>query len=326
MTRAQSKIYSRKHDIRPMDNHSPLESLSNKLDASLFLVGTSNKKRPSTITIGMQLLDYFENRFHDNRLCPKKHWDVQLTYMHCFLLHDEARMFNHHLLDMAELNVKNFKPTHKYKGIEKPAAISKPALIFQGHCWEHDIEFAQLKSLLADIFRGPIVPRVNLAGLDRVIIFSAEGSSIYMRQYRILLKKSGTKTPIAELEECGPAVDFVKGRMALPADDVWKEALRQPKQVIASKPKNIEYSKLGEKLGRVHMEKQDIGRLQLRKVKALKRTAKERVAGAQGKMAKPKSTKNSNAKRPKKRRKNTGTSSLIGDVQRKLYLRDNVNN
>jgi ribosome production factor 2 len=43
----------------------------------------------------------------------------------------------------------------------------------------------------------------------------------------------------------------------------------------AKKKKNVEFNSLGDKLGRVHMDRQDFGQLQTRKMKALKRTAKE---------------------------------------------------
>ena len=161
MTRGQSALYSRKHDIRPLDDHTYLESLSFKQDASLFMVGTSNKKRPNCITV--------------------------------------ARMFSHRLLDMSELEVTAFKPIHKFKGVDKPSGMNKPALVFQGHSWDHDAKMKQLKSLFTDIFRGPIVSRVNLNGTDRALIFSADDTHIFMRQYRVDLKPSGGSTPLVEV-------------------------------------------------------------------------------------------------------------------------------
>ncbi|EGD72823.1 hypothetical protein PTSG_04552 [Salpingoeca rosetta] len=271
LTRGQSRIYSRKHDLRPMDDHTYLEGLSRKQDASLFLVGTSNKKRPNCITF--------------------------------------ARMFNHNLLDMAEVQVLNFKPSHKFKNAEKPAAMSKPAIIFEGHSWDHEADFKQLKSILADVFRGPVVSRVNLAGLDRAIVFSADEARFSMHQYRVKLKTGASQLPLVELDECGPAVDFKMGRLVHPSQELMKQAMWQPKQLIKKAPKNIEYSALGEKLGRVHMHKQDMGSLQLRKVKALKRSAKERAEAKKNKPVdptaggrkKPKQTaKAKNAKRAKR--------------------------
>lgn len=52
LTSPNSKMFSRKRDLHPMDDEAPLEHLSQKFDASLFVVGTGNKKRPFNITLG----------------------------------------------------------------------------------------------------------------------------------------------------------------------------------------------------------------------------------------------------------------------------------
>lgn len=44
----------------------------------------------------------------------------------------------------------------------------------------------------------------------------------------------------------------------------------QPRKV-----KNIDYTPLGDKMGRIHLQSQDLGKLQTRKVRALKRKAGE---------------------------------------------------
>eukprot|EP00055_Hartaetosiga_balthica_P013451 m.69026 g.69026 ORF g.69026 m.69026 type:complete len:321 (-) comp8262_c0_seq2:2380-3342(-) len=264
LTHEQSKIFSRKRDLRPMDQQTELETLSSKQDASLLLVGTNNKKRPNNITI--------------------------------------SRMFDNRLLDLAELEVTSFKPLSKFKDVSKPAAVSKPCIIFQGHSWDQSPLFKQLKSMLADIFRGPIVNRVNMAGIDRVVVFSADEPSICMRQYTISLKKSGTKLPIVELEECGPAIDFKTGRNAFAADDMMKEALRRPKQLKKKKVKNVEYNEMGDKTGRIHMQKQEILSMQLRKVKALKPSKEEKSIAKKGKRSAA-SAENGNRSKKSKRGK-----------------------
>jgi hypothetical protein len=48
---------------------------------------------------------------------------------------------------------------------------------------------------------------------------------------RILLKKSGSRTPRVELEEIGPSLDLVKRRVKLASDDLWKTAIKKPKTV-----------------------------------------------------------------------------------------------
>ena len=46
---------------------------------------------------------------------------------------------------------------------------------------------------------------------------------------RVLLKKSGLKTPRVEVEEIGPSFNFEVRRLHLAADSLYKEALKQPK-------------------------------------------------------------------------------------------------
>lgn len=46
---------------------------------------------------------------------------------------------------------------------------------------------------------------------------------------RVLLKKSGCRTPRIELDEIGPSFDFVLRRTHLASDDLYKTAHRQPK-------------------------------------------------------------------------------------------------
>ena len=50
-----------------------------------------------------------------------------------------------------------------------------------------------------------------------------------MVSLRSLLKKSGCRTPRIELEEIGPAFDFVVRRTHMASDDLYKTAHRQPK-------------------------------------------------------------------------------------------------
>ena len=52
ITKPHARVFSRKRDLRPMEDEAQLEALSSKYDASLFAVGTSNKKRPNCITFG----------------------------------------------------------------------------------------------------------------------------------------------------------------------------------------------------------------------------------------------------------------------------------
>jgi hypothetical protein len=74
----------------------------------------------------------------------------------------------------------------------------KPCLLFSGEAFEKSDEMKRLKSLLIDFFRGPEVPNVSLAGLEHALQFTSEegqgggGNRIYVRSYKIALKKSDT--------------------------------------------------------------------------------------------------------------------------------------
>lgn len=52
--------------------------------------------------------------------------------------------------------------------------------------------------------------------------------------FRVLLKKSGSRTPRIEVEEMGPSLDLVLRRTHLASDDLMKAATKVPKVVKVS--------------------------------------------------------------------------------------------
>jgi len=121
-------------------------------------------------------------------------------------------------------------------------------------------------------FRGQTnINELDLNGLEHVITFTVNLEKIYIRVYRIMLKKSGHRIPRIELEEIGPSMDLILKRTNLASDDYYKRTLKQPKGIKEKKIKNVQINVLGSKMGRIHMEKQDFNQLQTRKLKALKR-------------------------------------------------------
>ncbi|XP_029451118.1 ribosome production factor 2 homolog isoform X2 [Rhinatrema bivittatum] len=225
-------LYKKKNITRPFEDQTSLEFFSKKSDCSLFMFGSHNKKRPNNLVLG--------------------------------------RMFDYHVLDMIELGVENFISLNDIKNSKCPEG-TKPMLIFAGDAFELNEDYRRLKSLLIDFFRGPTVPCVRLAGLEHVLHFTALDGKIYMRSYKVLLKKSGCRTPRIELEEMGPSFDFTMRRTHLASDDLYKLAMKQPKALKSKKKKNISQDPFGTTYGRIHMQKQDLGRLQTRKLKGLKR-------------------------------------------------------
>ncbi len=117
---------------------------------------------------------------------------------------------------------------------------------------------------------------VNLAGLDHVIVCTAYDNSGYpmvlLRHYTVQLKSSGTRVPLVELEECGPSLDLTIRRHQFASSALEEDAVRIPAQLKIKKKKNISAEVLG-KYGRIHMQRQDMNKMALKKMKGLKKRA-----------------------------------------------------
>ncbi|KAF2088158.1 Brix-domain-containing protein [Saccharata proteae CBS 121410] len=235
--------FSKKNEIHPFDDPSSLEFFSEKNDASLMVFGHHSKKRPHCLTV--------------------------------------VRMFNWKVLDMLELYIdpESFRTLSQFKN-EKCAVGLKPLLAFSGTPFESPVanQYTLAKSFFADLFRGHDTQSVDVEGLQYMIHFSVEeevdgkpAPQIHMRVYKILTKRSGQKLPRVEVEEMGPRMDFRVGRTKEADEAVMKEALKRPKQLEPKTKKNIETDIIGDKIGRIHLGKQDLGQLQTRKMKGLKR-------------------------------------------------------
>lgn len=228
---------SRKNDILPFEDILPVERMAQKHDCSLFSFVTHSKKRPNNLILG--------------------------------------RMFDLHLLDMFELGIEDFKSLSDFSNA-KISSGTKPCMVFCGTAFEDENEFIRLKNLLIDFFRGVEATDIRLQGFEHALLFTAFEGKIFLRSYRILMKKSGTRVPRIEVEEIGPSLTLTIRRNRMASDDLFKAACKQPKALKTRKVKNISKDVFGSKLGRIHMEKQDLGNLQTRKMKGLKETKEKK--------------------------------------------------
>uniref|UniRef100_A0ABI7VWD8 Ribosome production factor 2 homolog n=1 Tax=Felis catus TaxID=9685 RepID=A0ABI7VWD8_FELCA len=261
-------LYKKKNITRPFEDQTSLEFFSKKSDCSLFMFGSHNKKRPNNLVIG--------------------------------------RMYDYHVLDMIELGIEKFVSLKDIKNSKCPEG-TKPMLIFAGDDFDVTEDYRRLKNLLIDFFRGPTVSNIRLAGLEYVLHFTALNGKIYFRSYkhscelhfcvlplllpgtvgtRLLLKKSGCKTPRIELEEMGPSLDLVLRRTHLASDDLYRLSMKMPKALKPKKKKNVSHDTFGTTYGRIHMQKQDLSKLQTRKMKGLKKRPAERITEDQEKKSK----------------------------------------
>ncbi|WFD00975.1 rRNA-binding ribosome biosynthesis protein rpf2 [Malassezia yamatoensis] len=285
--------YNKHNDVLPFEDASSLEFWGQKNDASLFVVGTSQKKRPDNLCFG--------------------------------------RLFQGEVLDLLELGILDAKSMLNFQS-SKPSIGMRPLFHFSGPEFAADTAdvdklaeagaaltpsgcYLHLKSLLLDFYRGEELNpnQIALGGLEYVISVSISPSSshsdaqqgsndlaslyraagipdkvtgsspvhkcppciVHFRVYTTKMIASGTKTPRMELELCGPSFDF-ELRRRMPASDRMLQALRRPKTAEQKntqgkgKRKNIDTDEMGDMVGRVHLGKQDLSTLNVKKAKGLR--------------------------------------------------------
>jgi len=205
-------------------------------------------------------------------------------------------MFDNRVLDMLEVGIDSWVSMADLK-TPKSTPGHKPLMHFASDLFDTNPRFAQLKSMLIALFNGEVIDSICLAGLEYVISVSLGPSvpapatmypnlvtedlsalpTIHLRTYTTRLLASGTRTPRVELTPMGPSLDM-KLRRHTPADpELLKQAMRTPKlkktdveKGLGKKRKNIEVDEMGDLRGRVHVGKQDLDKLQTRKMKGLK--------------------------------------------------------
>lgn len=236
--------YTRKNDsIRPFESggETSLEFFSLKTDCSIFVYGSTSKKRPDNLVIG--------------------------------------RTYDHHIYDLIEVGVENFKRMDSFTYDKKlaPQAGSKPFIVFSGELFESVDELKHLKEVLLELLRGEVVDNLNLAGLGRVYVCTAISSDrVFLTHCAMRLKKSGTIVPRIELVEIGPSMDFVVRRHRLPNESLKKEAMKTAKDKLHKKIKNVSKDALQGKLGKIYVPDQKVGEMPLpNKAKGVKRERRE---------------------------------------------------
>ena len=122
---------------------------------------------------------------------------------------------------------------------------------------------------------------VNLIGVDRVIVITATSDkTVKLRHYWIRKgdkdrpssssSSSSTTSPAVTLVELGPRMDLTLRRNQLPDRDVEKQAFKVPQELKSANKKNITQTSAAE-MGRVHMQRQDLKQVALKKMKTFKR-------------------------------------------------------
>lgn len=249
------QLHKKNENIHPFEDPSSLEFLALKNECGVVVFGTHSKKRPNNITI--------------------------------------LRTYDGKVLDILELLVL-VQPEQPQKDQTLQVGVAmKPLILFSGSQWDDTSSSAQaaqyhtIKSIMLDLFQGEEISSVDVAGLQFLLMIAAGESSnpsadaedpankpvLHLRWYKIkTLRSDNPKIPRVELDPVGPSFDFRVGRYREADASTMRDALRHGRRPNEARTKkNIETDLVGDKMGRVHLGKQDLSTLQTRKMKGLKR-------------------------------------------------------
>jgi len=157
-------------------------------------------------------------------------------------------------------------------------------ITFQSDLFDTHPTYQALKSHFLDLYNGHSLPEVPLTALEHVISITAGPMTesnplplVHFRVYTVKLLSSGSKVPRIQLTEMGPSIDFSMRRIQEADGEMLRAALKRAKiekKVVESglgrKRKNIETDGMGDRVGRLHLDKQDLSKMQGRKMKGLK--------------------------------------------------------
>ena len=289
LKRPHAISFSKKNAVRPFEDATSLEFWAQKNDASMFVLGQSTKKRPNGLTIA---------RLYDGKLL------------------DMCELGVDRFVSMYEFKVRFHGDCHRHLELivvtcqtSKPQPEHKPMLHFASELFDTHPRFIQLKSLLMDLFNGEVIESVYLAGLEHVISITVAPLSdklasasdaqtdgplptVHIRGYSVKLLASGQRVPRVELVPMGPSLDLSLRRHKPADSEFWKAAMRRPKlkkqdveKGLGKKRKNLEVDDMGDLRGRVHVAKQDLGKLQTRKMKGLRGALREEESESDGESA-----------------------------------------
>jgi ribosome production factor 2 len=165
-------------------------------------------------------------------------------------------------------------------------------MYFASELFDTHPPFIQLKSLLMDFFNAEVINAICLSELEHVTsVFLAPTSTslkdssdsesknlpkVHLRTYTVRLISSGTRIPRLELTPVGPFLDLSLRRHQPPDAELWEAAMKRPKTKtdaengLGKKRKDVEVDDMGDLRGRVHVMKQDLSKLQTRKMGGLR--------------------------------------------------------
>ena len=229
------KLTKKEEIVNVVENRDNIEFLCKKNNTTFFALSSHNKKHPMNLTLGC--------------------------------------LYDFHLLDYFDFEVTNFLPKSYFKVDTVINSDLKPIIIFQGELFESDFNYDRLKKFFIDFFQLYDKENIIISEMRRIIAISIENDEkiVKIRNYQINgnLNNKASLSKI-DLIEIGPSFDLKERKFTLADEVLYKKALKQPKGIKETKEKNIEKNQiLGEKRGRIHMQKQNLGAVSLKKFKKI---------------------------------------------------------
>lgn len=242
-------LLQKKNDIIPFEDVSAIERIADRHDAAFVCFGSHNKKRPNNM-----------------------------------ILH---RMYNHQVLDMIELGIKDCKTMQEFGNVETIEIGQQPILLFQGDPFDLSENHIRFKNMMMDFFRIKHLTQVNILTCQRIITFTAKTNDgdIVMQQFESgTINESLAGQGEIEIKEIGPKVSMEIRRIKHADRDIWKAAtkVKKSKAKALEKKRNITKNELGQRIGKAFIQHQDLGTLALKKVKRRKLSENEEKSGNEG--------------------------------------------
>ncbi|KAK4701561.1 ribosome production factor 2, partial [Phenoliferia sp. Uapishka_3] len=287
LKKPHSISFSKSNSIRPFEDSSSLAFWASKNDASLFLVGSHTKKRPhglvwarcfagevmEMLEVGIEevmAMSSFKSLksspgsiplFHFASTSPNTSlWDSHPTYV----------QFKSILLDFfrgVEMDA------IALKGLERviSVTIGGESAVDSAAAMEGVEKAVGGKGKeVASLFDGQAKQKGSGGDYDE-----EKGLPlVHFRTYSVSFLRSGVPTPLVALAPHGPHFTFSMRRSQQPSAEMWKAALKKTVKKASGgtkKNKNIDVDEMGDKVGRVYVDSQDLSGLQARKFKGLKR-------------------------------------------------------
>ncbi|GAA5951685.1 hypothetical protein JCM8115_005218 [Rhodotorula mucilaginosa] len=298
LKKPHSISFSKSNQIRPFEDATSLNFWSVKNDASLFLIGTHTKKRPhgliwarcfsgevmEMLEVGIEevmAMSDFKGIKSAAGAVPLFHFSAVEPHANLWETHPTFTQFKSILLDFFRGNELDGVAL---KGLERVISVTIGGTASD----EANARAAGTEAANGRSGKGKAVESLIGAvptGGATTESWDEDKSLpvVHFRTYTAHFMRSGLPQPRVELSPHGPHFTFSLRRSQLPTAEVWKQAMKKKEKKSTNGPKkskNVDIDEMGDKVGRVYVDSQDLGKLQSRKFKGLKRKPGESAGGA----------------------------------------------